>query len=269
MKGKPGIKWWLLVGLLVALVFGAAGCSGNYSIAYQKAIDTFAGGDYVAAATAFEKLKDYGEAPVYAAYSRGLTLFEQGFYTEAAPYFEKSQEFMYGASRYAYCNAHILEESGEFAAAAEGFQALGEFEDAMARENYCKARIAEADKDYTTALYGYEAAGEYSDAPDRLMSLQNQMYQYAIQLKEERKYQQALVLFGLLGDYLSSAAQAKECKDFFREDLYAQGEQFAAAGRVQEAYDAFKGLSGYRDSESWVLDLGTQLGIFEETDDME
>ena len=269
MKEKPGIKRWLLVGLLAALIWGAAGCSGNYSIAYQKAIDTFAGGDYAAAAAAFERLGDYGEAPVYAAYARGLTLFEQGSYTEAEPYFEKSQEFMYGASRYAYCNAHILEESGEFAAAAESFQNLGEFEDALLRASYCKARIAEADKDYTAALYGYEAAGEYGDAPDRLVSLQSQMYQYAIQLKEERKYQQALVLFGLLGDYLSSAAQAKECKEFFREDLYGQAEQFAAAGRLQEAYDAFKGLSGYRDAESLALELGAQLGIAEETDDIE
>ena len=40
----------------------------------NRALDTFASGEYAEAAEAFERLGDYAQAPAYAAYSRGLVL---------------------------------------------------------------------------------------------------------------------------------------------------------------------------------------------------
>ena len=133
-----------LLGVFAGVLLCLSACSTDYSRSYNRALDTFASGEYAEAAEAFERLGDYAQAPAYAAYSRGLVLYEQGQYAEAEPYFAQSLDILYGQERYQYCHAHVLAEEGRFAEAAEAFEAIGDFEDAPLRSQYCLGRDAEA-----------------------------------------------------------------------------------------------------------------------------
>ena len=267
MKQFSRTKGWRLVGMLVALVLSLTACSQDYAMMYQKAINLFGNGEYAEAAQAFDNLGDYAQAPVYAAYAHGLVLFEQGLYTEATPYFEKSKGFMKATTRYAYCLAYNMEQSGAFAEAAAGFLALADFEDAAIHARYCQGRAAQEASDYETAIFAYEDARLYGDAYTRLEALQGQIYMQAIQLKEEKQYDNAISLFSMLGDFLSSAEQATECKQFLRDDIYDQAERLEAEGQLREAYDVFQGLVGHRDAGDRARLLGERLGIpVEETE---
>ncbi|MBP3646030.1 MAG: hypothetical protein J6K55_06360 [Clostridia bacterium] len=228
---------------------------------YDQAVELFADGLYAEAADAFERLGNKAAAPTYAAYSRGLVLYEQGQYAAAAPYFEKTQDFMYGQERYDYCSAYALMESEQFAEAALAFLNLQDFEDAPQWYQYCSARIAEANKEYEEALYGYEAAVPLSDAEDRLYNLRGQIYNRAIALKTQGNYNDASILFTMLGDYLSSAEQATECKTIHLDSQYALADTAEANGDLLTAYDLFTGLSGFRDAAERAEQLAPRLGI--------
>ena len=82
-----------------------------------------------------------------------------------------------------------------------------------------------------------------------------------IALKQEGDYQTAIDLFMLLGDYLSSADQAVECKTYLRDAEYDQADALEASGDLQGAYDLFSSLSGYRDAAQRAENLAAQLGI--------
>ena len=257
-KQRKQWKRCLLLGLVLMLL---TGCTANHSEAYRRALDVFAGGDYEEAAQAFEKLGDYQQAAQYAAYSRGLVLWEQGDYLSAEPYFEQCQTLLMGEKRYAYCHAFALEAAGNAAGAAEAFGQLGDFEDASLRQYYNEGVDAENRKDYEKALYDYTAAGDTADAADRLLNLQGQIYNRAIELREARSYEEAIYLFTLLGDYLSSARQAVECEQIFRDEQYAQADALESSGNLQEAYDLFSMLTGFRDAAQRASDLASRLGI--------
>ena len=247
--------------LCIILTFSLTSCSQDKSLSFSKAVDLFADGDYAAAAEKFDKLGDYATAPTYAAYSHGLVLYEQGQYSAAEPYFASTREFMYGEERYQYCHAHGLMEAEQFAEASAAFAAMGEFEDAPMQAQYCAARAAENAKDYENALFGYEASLGFHDAEDRLYNLQGQIYNRAIALKAQGSYESAIALFNMLGDYLSSAAQAVECKEIWLDEQYTQADALEASGNLQAAFDLFYGLSSYRDAASRAHALADRLGI--------
>lgn len=245
-------------------------CGGpSPSTVYDKGIKAFSKGDYASAATYFDAIPDYLNASTYGAYSHGIVLFDQQRYAEAEPYFKDCQNFMYGKSRYEYCHACGLKEAGQWAEAAAAFSALRDYEDAAPQAAYCSARAAEDSHIYDTALYNYEAAGELDDAPDRLINLQTQIYSRACGLQEEGHYADALALFNVLGDYLSSESRAIECKDASREKDYEQAEALFQAGAYEEAYVMFGSLSGYRDAANRMEELAEILGIPTETDEDE
>ena len=255
--------------LLLALLLCLSSCAPNNSGKFESAIKLFSNGDYSEAAEAFEKLGDYSTAPTYAAYSRGLVLYDQGQYSAAEPYFAQTREFMYGEERYQYCHAIALMEAGQFSEAAAAFSDMEAFEDAPMQAEYCLARHAEENKDYESALYSYEAAGTLHDAQDRLLNLQGQLYNRAISLKGEGNYAGAMTLFNMLGDYLSAAEQAIECKEIGLEQQYADADALEAAGDLQGAFDLFYALSSYRDAADRAETLASQLGIeIKEGDDI-
>lgn len=250
-----------IVLVLAALLLCLSGCTQNKSGKFEAAVKLFAAGDYAQAAEAFEKLGDYATAPTYAAYSHGLVLYDQGQYGAAEPYFAQTRDFMYGEERYQYCHAFALMEAGSFADAAACFEGMGEFENAARQAQYCVARYAEDSRDYENALYAYEAAGQTQDAPDRLLNLQGQLYNRAIAMKAEGDYANAITLFTMLGDYLSAAEQAIQCKEVGLERQYSDAEALEAQGDLQGAFNLFLALSGYRDAADRAQALSVQLGI--------
>lgn len=259
--GASAAKRALLMLCACMLSFTLTACSGDKTSAYNKAISVFSTGDYAAAATAFDKLGDFQQAATYAAYAHGLVLYDKADFAGAEPYFEKTQDFMYGKQRYLYSHANVLQAAGTFNEAAAAYKLLGEFEEAPARAAYCTARFAEGTEDYETALFDYGEAGTYADSAARLSNLQTQVYDHAMDLKYDKQYEQALNWFGLLGDYFDSQDQAKQCKNYFRDQQYAQADTYEAQGDLKQAYDVFSGLSGYRDADTRANDLAQQLGI--------
>lgn len=250
----------LLAALMLAAVL-LSGCS-RYSGRYEDGIAAFSAGDWEEAADIFSRCDPgKGNAAVYAAYSRGLVFWEQAQYGEAAPCFEMSGDFMYARERLRFCRAWNLCKAGDFAAAEAEFAALGDFESAPAYAAYCGALRAEQEHAYDQALAGYENAGNTEDAPDRLLNLQTQIYSRAIELKNSGQYGQALILFNFLGDYLASAAYAKECRGMDRDALYAEAEGLEAAGDREGAWRLFSSLNGYRDAAQRAADLAEKLHI--------
>ena len=160
-----------------------------------------------------------------------------------------------------YQLGQLLSASGNDTEAAEAFEAIGEFEDAPLRCQYCLGRDAEANARYDEALFAYEAAITIDDAEDRLYNLRGQIYNRAIALKQEGDYQTAIDLFMLLGDYLSSADQAVECKIYLKDAQYDEADRLEQSGDAQGAYDLFSSLSGYRDAAQRAENLAAQLGI--------
>lgn len=256
-----GTRRLCLMLMCLALLLSFSGCTQDKSRSYNKAVDLFADGEFGEAAEAFAKLGEYANAPTYAAYSQGLVLYNQGQYSAAEPYFAQTRSFMYGSERYQYCHAYALMDAGQYAEAAQAFRAMEDFEDAPLQAEYCHARAAEDAKDYETALYGYEAAVSLHDAEDRLYNLQGQLYNRAIALKEEGKYADAIILFNMLGPYLSSAAQAVECQEYLLDEQYAQADALEAAGDLQAAFDLFNALSSFRDAADRAQLLADRLGI--------
>ncbi len=248
------------------LAFSLTAC-GDPSAAYDRAVATFANGDYAEAADAFDKLGDYQQAATYAAYARGLVFYDQGNYAAAEPFFEQTQGFMYGKQRYAYCHACVLQDGDAFSEAAAAFLSLGDFEDSATRAIYCQARYAENTEDYDTALVNYEKIGDFGDSSVRLEDLQRLIYYHAKDLMTVGDYGQAIKFFSLLGDYLHSRELVKECSDHYRDQLYSQAEDYEKQGELQKAYDLFSGLSGYRDAQTRADDVGSKLGISQDNEE--
>ena len=129
------------------------------------------------------------------------------------------------------------------------------------RCQYCLGRAAEEEARYEDAMFAYENALTIDDAEDRLYNLRGQIYNRAIELKNAGDYQNAIDLFNLLGDYLSSADQAVECKIYLKDAQYDEADRLEQSGDAQGAYDLFSSLSGYRDAAQRAQDLASQLGI--------
>jgi len=271
------LKARALFSLLLCCAMALTACSGSRDVAYQKAVDLFAGGDFEAAAAAFERLGDYQQALTYAAYSMGLVLLEKADYTGAEPYFEKSQSFMYGKTRYHYCRAYGLQEGGQFLEAMELFKTLGEFENALQGYYYCLGRAAEDAADYESSLYAYPLAAGYADTDARLDNLQYEIYTRAMQSKVDaitsmenpddlrpdiaEDFQEALSLFTILGAYQSSRLHARDCIERLRQLKYDEAESMERDGKLQEAYEAFWALSGFNDAAARAEELASRLGI--------
>lgn len=251
----------LALALLLIAMLSLTACSANKRAAFEKGLKLFSEGEYLEASQAFGQAGDYGQAKVYYDYSRGVIYYDRGEYEAARDSFENVQDFMYGRDRYIYSAARVCEETGDFSGAAELYDKLTDYEDAAQRANYARGRIAESNKDYDTALFEYAEAGAISDAPDLLENLRTQMYIKALELKRAGYYADALNLFGKLEGYLDCAAQAIECKDYYREELYASAEALLAQGDKHGAYMAFLGLTGYSDAEQRAQELALQLGI--------
>lgn len=258
-RHKPG-KRAAAIALLCALALFLSGC-GNQAAAYDKALAMFAEGEYAGAAAAFGKLNDFLQAETYAAYAQGLTYYEQGSFAQAEPYFEQTRDFMYGDQRYRFCHAYALEAAEAFSEAGKWYAELGEYEDAPRRAAYCRARVAIENEDYETALIQFAEADRYQDAAERLDALNFEIYERASALMDELNYEQAFLLFTLLGDRYNATDYARTCKNYMLEQAYAAAEQMIKDGDLQDAYDQFSALTGFRDAASRADELAELLGI--------
>ena len=253
------IKRSAIIAMLLILCLTLCACGGNPSVFYQRAIDLFAKEDYEQAADAFDKLNGYAQSDQYAAYCRGLLLYNQQRYAEAVPFFEKTQGFMYGTDRFRYCTAYQLMENGDFAGAAQTFEKLSGFENAALLAAYCRGRQYVESGEMEKALYAFESAGETLDAADLLLDLNMQVYNHAIELKNNGNYAEAMRLFIALDDYLSSADQAVACKEMQREADYAEADARCDAGDYEGALLLFTSLGSYRDASQRAEELADKL----------
>lgn len=85
-----------------------------------------------------------------------------------------------------------------------------------------------------------------------LVPYQEEKYQAADQLLEEKKYDEAAEAFRALGDYKDSATRVKEVGEEKNADAYAKAEELLKNEQFDEAAKAFEALGDYKDSAARV-----------------
>ena len=266
---------------------------GDYSDSYQMAMycSAIAAGEsglYSSAVTNLQSLGAFRDAALLATYYAGRSY-------EDAQQYETAQEMLAGmtfyrdvASRIAsypekinardYAAADAAEKSNRLEIALSGFNALGSYSDSATRaetvqqkiyaRDYAAADSAEQSNELETALAGFKALGSYSDSADRAAAVQVKIderdaaaaeaakaaaYAAADAAEQQEDYATAYSGFVALGDYLDSASRAAAVQD---KGNYAQGIQYALAGKFAQAYSTFEALGTYEDSADKAYVLG-------------
>ena len=121
---------------------------------------------------------------------------------------------------------------------------------------YNKARQAEQDKKYQEALIIYQNIPEYKDVINRTLECK---YNIGMNLENDGKYAEAEKAFVDLNGYSDSKEHILNCK-------YQQAIMLENDGKYAEAEKAFEDLNGYSDSEKHILNCKYQQAIILEND---
>ena len=180
------------------------------ALAYRDAQALLDGGEYVAAAAAFDSLGDHRDSADKALEAR-------------------------------YLRAAQLQKADRFDDARKAFAALGSYRDSAARiteTDYLQARQLLEDGRAKEAQKAFEALNGYADSASLVLACR---YQQAEQLYNSGKWEEAAEAWDTLVPYEDSAGRA-------RVSRYSGAEQALAEGRWQEAHDTWIGLGAYADS---------------------
>ncbi len=217
-------------------------------------------------------------------YRDAIALLQQGQYAEAGKAFEGLGHY-YDASRYAmYCSALASAESGSYELAASTMQALSGFMDSGIQAVYWTGRAYEETELYESALDQYSRILQYGDAGTRAAALPGKIldrdYKAACALEESKSYRAAISAFEALDGYLDSADHIASIRGTMQkeadEKAYAEADRLEAAGKLEEAAEAFRALGEYSDSAARaaaagekILDRDYQKAVkLEEADDL-
>ena len=249
-KRKSGKLTWAALGVLLlccGLLTAWQFTYGAQAAKYRDAQQLMDGGEYSAAAEAFEALEDYKDSAEKAEEARGLLDLQQ-----------KEQ---------AYQAAQTLMDNTSYQEAAEAFEALGSYNNSAEKakearnqlsllESYQSAQALLDQEDYQAAAEAFDALGDYNDSVEKakeargLLDSQQkeQAYQAAQSLMDKASYQEAAKAFETLGSYNDSAEKAQEARRLQGlEADYQSAQSLMDNGKYMQAMWAFSDLD-YRDS---------------------
>lgn len=211
----------------------------------------------------------------------------QGNYTEAAEIFEELAGYSDSAQMAIYCKAVAAADRGNYALAIDALEQLGNYKDsAQLAQYYLAARYEEAafiDGDitaasdtqlaasleyYNKALSIYAGLSLYKDSGTRYETCLSggntivaeqtrrteEIYQQAISLEEEGKYQEAIQLFSDLGSYRDSAARIKACR---QEIDYLDAISLEQEDALK-AWKKFQDFGDYKESKQHIYQIASQ-----------
>lgn len=174
-----------------------------------------------------------------------------------------------------YATAITYIEDGKYDAAIEILEEFGgsykKSDDYLVQAKNGKlkkdAKKAEESGDYDRAIelinqididgYDYDAKKANKDAIDKLK------LRKAISLYECREYEDALLIFGELGNYEDARPYYNKCiskiYDSICPTLYIKATNDAENGNYEEALETFEYISGYNNSDEWISALKEKL----------
>ncbi len=123
-----------------------------------------------------------------------------------------------------------------------------------------KGRYEDALKKFES-LDGYKKSEEMIEQCRKQIStevqnaLSKKIYDNAIALKNEGKYDEAIAQFEKIPDYTDAQAQISACEEAKKEQIYTQAASLTDQKKYQEARDLFVSLGEFRDSSSKAEEL--------------
>ena len=155
----------------------------------------------------------------------------------------------------AYRSAESLLEAGKYDEAKDAFSALGDFKDSKDKVNECgyaktySEAMGEIDqKDYKAAIAKFDSLEKvkYSDAAEKLKEYS---YLYAIELLNNKDYEEALEYLEKCKDYKDAADRIKECNEKVKEASYKKANNDLKEEIYGSAIERFEALGDYKDSK--------------------
>lgn len=249
---KSGSKWWMIFGIVCALVviaFAATFLLLNKSHAdhYTAAQEFENQGQYQQAHQEYLLAGDYEDAPQRAEEARKAEHYRLGEEAVKARDFDKAIEEFTAAEDYSDASARITEtkkmkayhegiglmEKGDYAGAIQKLREADGYSDSAAQIGQCHYALGLAameQQDYLTAL------GYFEDAPDVADAWQYREQCAALYAKDkltQKDYGEAVTYFQL----------ARDCNpengDYEAYILLCQAEQSFAEGKLSEGMDYF------------------------------
>ena len=215
---------------------------------YAIALDAQENGDYIAAAQAYESLGIYEDAASRAKlcrYTAGMNALEVGSLDVAAQQLKLAGDYEDAAERFADAaftlGSAALEEEKYTEAIAwlEQLEREGEVEKALDQAIYAYAQQLEESGDREEAIIQYGLLGDYSDAKAHANALL-----YAIAVEEmTTSTESALSRFEALGSYEDAEEKAQACR-------YAMAQANYNAGEYEAALTLFEQLGSYSDAKN-------------------
>ena len=147
----------------------------------------------------------------------------------------------------AYKMAENLLNDGSYADAIQTFQNLGDYKDSSERILEAKYKRAEhyvENQEYALALSSFRELSSYSDSKDRLLSLETQIYQEAINARDNNQYRIVFDNFTLLSKYKYADA-AKQ----LLTTHYMRGDYSVLTGDLKIAVDEYNSAKDYSDAK--------------------
>ena len=194
------------------------------SSVYDKALDLFEKGDYMSAATLFQRLAQQGNyldtqtRLLDAYYHEGLKRVSQKEYDAAIDAFAAAGSYEDSKEQKAaayYEKASEAFANGQYKEAIDAFACAGSYGDAetqIAGSYYALAEQQFANREYAEAIISFRMSKDYKDAEKRLDEAQLACYDEAVKKAEAEEYKAALPFFELLKDYKNSADYAMSLK---------------------------------------------------------
>lgn len=217
---------------------------------YAIALEAQENGDYISAAQAFESLGVYEEAETRAKlcrYTAGMNALEAGVLEVAAEQLKLAGDHEDAMERFADAaftlGSQALSEGRYTDAIAwlEQLEREGDVEMALSQAVYAYAQQLETAGEREEAIIQYGLLGEYEDAASRANALL-----YAIALEEmETSAESALSRFEALGSYEDAEEKALTCRYRMAQESYNEGEFEAALALFEE-------LGSYEDAKTQV-----------------
>ena len=219
-------------------------------------------------------------------YAEAELLMVQGDYAGAASKFESMGTYSDASQMAMYCKAIYAAESLKmYSVAVDAFVQLGSFKDSIQMNKYYTARYYESISDsviletatddelndaidiynesiviYNEIILFKDCLQRISDCEAKISSIKNELskrintekeaiYQQAVMLENEGKYEEAISIYESLNIYKDSLERSIACRNAINENRYQQAWVLADEAKYTEAIAIYKDIGDYKDSK--------------------
>jgi tetratricopeptide (TPR) repeat protein len=252
----------IMVGIILVILLGLGGAmlyvmKGSPTSKYNKAVNDYNAGNYMAAAQQFEALGDYRDSKKRASesiqimhYTFGKTAFENGEYEKAVEEYEAAGEYQDAKEKLTesknalhYTKGISLSKSGDIDKAIEELKlANGSYDsDAKLFDLYVLKGDKELEnKAFDKAMENYKTAGTYKDSTEEIKKCNYFMGEDA---ESRNEHDKAVACYVEAGDYQDAADKIKGI-------YYNAGIDALANNQLDKAAEFLKIAADYKDAAS-------------------